>query len=189
MTLSTSKDRGTKSLSRYRQRKLANGEEPNPEYEAMMFLTEEQQKLEQEYDPEWQEYNLEYDLRSTQWILDKARSSEVYAQNIYAALCNIQWQRIDVMPILQDQWWSCTWRSAGGIVADMLGKGDYLDWYCSGIRESKVLSDAEFDIQTESERQRYLELKEYVPEGVVTEEVSADFKLLGWQWSEWPEKD
>jgi hypothetical protein len=184
--ISHSPDKDVNGLNRYLQRCQEKNQNPS---EAYVKFLEMAATRSHETDPKWQEDNLEYDLRSTGWIVDKARSSEVYAQNIYAALCNIRWQRIEVMPILQDQWWTCSWRSAGGIVADMLGQGDYMDWYCSGIRESTVLSDAEFDILTESERQRYLELKEYVPEGVVTEEVSADFKLLGWQWSEWPEKD
>jgi hypothetical protein len=120
--------------------------------------------------------NLARDLYTTDWIVAKAQASQRYAQNIYAALCNTQWQRRDVMPILRDEWWSCSWRSAGGIVADILEQGDYMDWYCSGIGEGLGNGDADGS-------------KGYVGEGTVTEEIEADFKKLGWQWREWPDDE
>ena len=83
----------------------------------------------------------------------------------------MQFQKLDVMPILKDQRWSCSWRHAGGIVADMLEKGDYIDWYCSGIRhdEEGITSG-------------------YVPEGQVTEEIELDLKKLGWIPVEWEDE-
>jgi len=123
-------------------------------------------KAMQEQDPEWRKNNLEYDLRSTDWILDKVRASDVYAQNIYAALCNNDFQRNDVMPILKNETWSCSWRHAGGVVADMIGKGDYMDWYCSGGSGSAM--SVENYIQG------------HVQEGAVTDEVLEDLFKLGW---------
>ena len=120
----------------------------------------------QEQDPKWRENNLEYDLRSTDWILDKVRASEVYAQNIYAALCNNDFQRNDVMPILKNETWSCSWRHAGGVVADMIGKGDYMDWYCSGGSGSAMSVE------------NYIH--GHVQEGAVTDEVLEDLFKLGW---------
>ena len=111
--------------------------------------------------------DLEYDLLTTPWILEKARASKSYAQNIYAALCNQDWQKIDVMPILRDEFWGCSWRSAGGIVADMLGEGDYIDWYCSGIRGDG-----------KGENPNSIT---YVGEGHITDEIREDFFKLGWQ--------
>lgn len=113
--------------------------------------------------------NLAQDLISTAWIKNKARDRPGYAQNIYAALCNRSWQKIDVMSILKDQSWSCTWRSAGDIVAGMIGSGDYLDWYCSGIRGNPQ-DDPDDDIT-----------QHYVAEGTITDEILEDFKTLGWQ--------
>jgi hypothetical protein len=49
-------------------------------------------------DPKSRELNLEYDLVTTDWILAKARASEAYAQNLYAAMCNNDFQRNDVWP-------------------------------------------------------------------------------------------
>lgn len=111
-------------------------------------------------DPEWQKNNLEYDLRSTEWICNKAKNSKTYAQNLYCALCNNDFQKLDTIPILKDEKWSCSWRYAGGIIAHMTETGDYIDWYCSGIRDD--YSD------------------DFVSEGVVTDEIQQDLGKLGW---------
>lgn len=104
--------------------------------------------------------NLEYDLLTTQWILEKTRMSDVYAQNLYAALCNNSFIKNDIWPILQEKTWHCSWRYAGGIIADMQEKGDYIDWYCSGIRDS-------YD-------------NGFVPEQDITDEIRDDLAKLGW---------
>ena len=124
-------------------------------------------KNELENDIQWQENNLEYDLRSTDWILEKARTRDGYAQNIYAALCNMNWQKLDVLPILKNELCSYSWRYAGGIVADMREEGDYIDWYCSGIGSGLGNGDK-------------TGTKGYVSEGIVTDEIKEDFKKIGW---------
>ena len=116
-------------------------------------------------DPKWQKDNLEYDLRSTRWICDRTKSTKTYAQNLYAALCNQEWQRNDVWPRLKDKRWSCSWRYAGGIVAHMREEGDYIDWYCSGIQGEP---DAD-----------WVDLG-HVPEGTVTDQIREDLFRLGW---------
>jgi len=124
----------------------------------------------QESKEEWKQNNLEYDLRSTKWICDKAKASENYAQNIYAALCNQDWQKNEIWPILKDQIYSCSWRYAGGIVADMIEQGDYIDWYCSGIRggdEPDVYNNVDLP-------------GNFVSEGTITDEIREDFFKLGW---------
>ena len=126
---------------------------------------------EKEQDPAWQKDNLEWDLRSTDWILEKARSSDSYAQNIYAALCNNEFVKREMWPILKDQRWSASWRYAGGIVADMLGKGDYIDWYMSGMGG---VSDYDIDPK------EWAAKTGYVSEGTVTEEIEDDLFKLGW---------
>lgn len=48
------------------------------------------------------------------------------AVRLYGALCNQDWVR-------NGEVWSCSWRRAGGIVADLRQQGEYyLDFYCSG---------------------------------------------------------
>lgn len=118
-----------------------------------------------EANPEWAKNNLEFDLRSTDWILEKARKNEVYAQNLYAALCNNKFQKIEMWYLLKDEHWSCSWRYAGGIIAHMLEKGDYIDWYCSGINNG----DASIIYNPG-----------YKPEGTVTKEITGDLRTLGW---------
>ena len=150
-----------------------------PEPYQDLFKSSAEQQLNQEADPAWRENNLEYDLRTTEWILAKARGNKAYAQNLYAALCNNDFQKRDVMQILTDRLWHCSWRYAGGIVADMLGSGDYLDWYCSGILQH--ITDEEFHAMTKEQQEIYLYDKtHHVPEGVVTEEIEADLLTLGW---------
>jgi hypothetical protein len=174
---SKSPERHTFQLEGARERAAEDGKEV-PEYYENFWKSAKQQDEENLVNPEWQRNNLEYDLRSTDWILEKARTRESYAQNIYAALCNMRWQRLDVLPILKDEMWSCSWRHAGGIVADMLQKGDYIDWYCSGIQNyANDEADPNFNGGG------------YVPEGVVTEEIRIDFQKLGWIPSEWPDDE
>jgi hypothetical protein len=49
------------------------------------------------------------------------------AQKLYAAMCNVVWRNAD------GEDWSCSWRYAGGVVAEVCGLGEeYVDWYCSG---------------------------------------------------------
>ena len=131
-------------------------------------------------DPEWQKDNMEYHLRSTQWIIDKVKGDDVYAQNLYAAMCNRDFTKNDVWPILTEKRWSCSWRHAGGIVADMREEGDYIDWYCSGIRDTRTLSESEIANLTEQEQLAYKAGQGYVGEGFVTEEIKDDLYKLGW---------
>lgn len=114
------------------------------------------------------------DLNNCPEFLEKVRTRKDYAQHVYAALCNMRWQPTEVMPILSDEYWSCSWRSAGGIVADFENAGgDYMDWYCSGIGDGLGNGDAD-------------RTRGYVPEGVVTDEIREDFAALGWHPSPWP---
>lgn len=177
--LSRSPDRHTFQRDAYVKRCEEQGTEPSPAY-LDMYDREIRRDLDYERDPEWAKDNLEYDLRSTDWVLDKARTRRDYAQNLYAALCNNQFQRLDVMPILKDQRWSCTWRYAGGIVANMIGRGDYMDWYCSGIRGA---ADAEYmdDISDEDRAEVIWMNDHYVAESVVTDEIAEDLQKLGWK--------
>ena len=170
MTVNKSPDRNTFQKEGYLRRCKETGQEPSEDY-LEMFKTWREQDEANLVNPEWQKDNLEYDLRSTKWICDKVKASDSYAQNLYAAMCNMQFMKLDTMPILKNQRWSCSWRHAGGIVADMQEKGDYIDWYCSGIRhdEEGITSG-------------------YVPEGQVTEEIELDLKKLGWIPVEWEDE-
>lgn len=181
-TLASSPDRNTFQRDAYIKRCKEEGKEPNQAY-LEMFDNINKQKSDQEVDPEWRVDNMEYDMRSTGWFVEKVRASDAYAQNLYAAMCNMRWQRYDVFPILKDEFWSCSWRSAGGIVADIQGKGDYIDWYCSGMGGL----NQEYDSKETTEQ--WQKRTGYVPESVVTEEIALDLFKLGWVPSPWPEDD
>lgn len=164
--VSSSPQRNTFQTENYIKRREELGEEPNPDYLEMFenLKVDTKNKLR---DPEWQKDNMEYDLRITDWILDKVRSSDTYAQNLYAAMCNNGFIKNDVWPILLEKEWCCSWRYAGGIIADMREKGDYIDWYCSGIGEG--LGNGDID-----------GTKSYVGEGYITDEIKNDLLKLGW---------
>ncbi len=98
------------------------------------------------------ESNLEYDLLRVPWIGIKCQD-ENYAQNLYSALCNNIFYK-------NNKKWSCSWRYAGGLVAQIRNSGEYyLDYYCSGM----------FDKEG------------YVSEGTVTSEIMSDLNNLGWE--------
>lgn len=177
--ISKSPERHTFQMNNYVKRKEEEGLEPHEEY-IEMFKTWKAQDEENMVNPDWQKDNLEYDLRSTEWILEKARGDEVYAQNLYAAMCNNEFVKREMWPILKDQRWSCSWRHAGGIIADMRQEGDYIDWYCSGIRDTAVLEDEQFQQLSREEQEHYLNRQAFVSESVVTDEIKDDLYKLGW---------
>ena len=185
MTLSKSPDRFSFQKENYLQRKAEEGKTPEND-EDVKAMNEyydswavETNKKEQE--ESWKENNMEYDLRSTDWMLEKVRKSNAYAQNLYAAMCNNDFQKNEFMPRLAGKTWSCSWRYAGGIIADMKQEGDYIDWYCSGIKnDAPVLLDEQFAELTKEQQDYYIESKSHVPESVVTDEIRADLKKLGW---------
>jgi hypothetical protein len=179
-TPSSSPDRHTFQLDAYRQRREQEGEEISDEYVTMMEQIRSQDKLKWT-DPERCVNNMEYDLVTTDWILAKARASEAYAQNLYAAMCNNDFQRNDVWPRISDQKWHCSWRSAGGIIADMRQQGDYIDWYCSGINNGDWQKTPEEVAAMTPDQQEYYHMQEqFVSESRVTDEIREDLFRLGW---------
>ena len=177
MMISSSPSRNTFQKEKYIQRCKEQGKVPNKAY-IKMYEQHNIDKLEREENPEWQKNNMEYDMRTSDWMVTKVRASEGYAQNLYAAMCNREFQKNEVWPLLKDQHWGCSWRYAGGIVADMRGEGDYIDWYCSGIQG---MDDDQFQELDAESKERYLYMKNnFVGEGVVTDEIRQDLEKLGW---------
>jgi len=107
-------------------------------------------------------FNLERDIRSTDWIISKVRQQEIYAQNLYAALCNNEYVPQDVWGILKNIHWDCTWRYAASLVAEIREDDSYIDWYCSGTGFAGT------------------DFTGFVEESYVTEEVEYDFNQIGW---------
>ena len=176
--VSKSPDRNTFQKEKYIERCQKDGKEPSPDY-LEIFANDAKHRETRFDDPKSRVNNLEYDLLTTDWILEKVRNSESYAQNLYAAMCNTDFIRNDVWPLLTEQKWSCSWRYAGGIIADMRQEGDYIDWYCSGIKGG--WSDEDFTNASKEDQERYLYIKNnFVGEGCVTNEIRNDLFKLGW---------
>jgi hypothetical protein len=164
--ISKSPERHTFQVEGAKRRAKEKGEEV-PEQYLEFWKTAKEQDEENLVDPKWQKNNMEYDLRATDWILAKVRESDSYAQNLYAAICNNDFCKREMWPILKEEYWSASWRSAGGIIADMRENGDYIDWYCSGIGGGLGNGDEDGS-------------RGYVSESVVTEEIKDDLYKLGW---------
>jgi hypothetical protein len=107
-------------------------------------------------------FNLERDIRSTEWIISKVRQQEIYAQNLYAALCNNSYIPKDVWGILKNITWDCNWRYAADLIADIRQDDSYIEWYCSGTGFIGI------------------DFTGFVEESVVTDEIETDFNQIGW---------
>jgi len=166
--ISKSPERHTFQKEGYVKRQAEKGEPVNEDYLDMFaqIIEDDKRKFE---DPQSRINSMEYDLLTTDWILEKVRSNECYAQNLYAAMCNNGFIKMDVIPILKNEEWSCSWRYAGGIIADMRQQGDYIDWYCSGIRNDNYQEDLNIPCP-----------QNYVGEGCITDEIRTDLQRLGW---------
>jgi hypothetical protein len=100
-------------------------------------------------------FNFERDLHRSDKIAEKVQNLS-YARDLYAALCNNEWVPKDVMELLKNEGYNCSWRYAGSIVARLRGRGDYMDFYCSSIDDYAT------------------------SEGVVTNEIEDDLNEIGW---------
>lgn len=89
--------------------------------------------------------NLFRDIIDSQNIKSKMRASKSYCKKFYAAMCNT-----DLYKVGSTGEYGYSWRSAGALIADILGEGDYLNWYCSGN------------------------------EGFVDDEIADDLNAIGW---------
>ena len=130
---------------------------------------------------EWKLNNMEYDMRTSEVMVNKAKRCRVYSQNLYAAICNNDFIKNDVWPLLQGKTWGASWRSAGGIVANMREEGDYIDWYCSGIRNDyEELDDDQYQSLSKEQQESYIQSKRFVAEGVIVDEIRKDLFDIGW---------
>lgn len=90
--------------------------------------------------------NLEADMKLSKEVIELCANEE-QAKDFYRALSNMQWRKINILSdderIIdrlkgeEQDLWSCSWRYAGGIIADIRnehhGKSeDYMNFYCSG---------------------------------------------------------
>ena len=180
--IASSPERHTFQVEGAIKRAEEKGEEPNQAYIEMWekIKIDDANKIN---DPAWQKNNMEYDLRSSKELCDKAKQSDNYAQNLYAAMCNMTWQSREFWQELKGEVWSCSWRHAGGIIADMREEGDYIDWYCSGIGNEEYGNGLDGTVPDVTDG------RDYVPEGHVTEEIELDLNRLGWRPIPWTDDE
>ena len=97
--------------------------------------------------------SMEDDMANSSSFKERLKLDE-FAYAVYSAMCNQEWRKFDTKSR-----WGCSWRTSGGIVADLRDQGeDYIDFYCSGMGIHKG-----------------------VPEGTVTPEVAQALLELGWR--------
>jgi hypothetical protein len=68
--------------------------------------------------------NFEEDLRKA--FKPKMQANKDFCIDVWSALANVIWVNKDGTEF------SCNFRYAGSLIVDILGRGDYMDWYCSG---------------------------------------------------------
>jgi hypothetical protein len=105
--------------------------------------------------------NLEADIYSSEYIKDKAYKNDIYCQHLYATLCNNEFVYGNMLNIVSNTHWSCSWRHAGGIAANLyenLYTGDYMRYYTTSLADNL----------------------DYITEGMVDEEIRFDLQKINW---------
>ena len=116
--------------------------------------------------------DLSRDMAADPEIISLLEDDEI-ARDFYRALCNMRWRKrivltneeqvIDKLKGIEAGVWSCTWRTAGAIIADIRHANydtgeNYMDFYCSGN------------------------------ESYISELVYENFDRLGWDPLPWPDE-
>lgn len=126
----------------YRKHSALRMEEWREQYQASMEAQKDFIQSDTDH-VDLQNPNLFRDIVDGTVIKQKMRSSKDYCVRFYRTLCNNGLSKYHFET-------GYSWRATGGLIADVLGQGDYMDWYCSG------------------------------GEGNVDEEVEKDLNWLGW---------
>jgi hypothetical protein len=91
--------------------------------------------------------NLEEEMKKDAIVIQYLGDIDI-AKDFYRSLCNMRWRKIGILSSEDHvvsklkgedapDIWSCTWRYAGGVIADIRNEHynkmeDYMDFYCSG---------------------------------------------------------
>jgi len=74
--------------------------------------------------------DLAVDILANHTIQERARTDAAFAVDLYRALSNNEFFRINGGAEAGS--FACSWRYAGGLISRLVGTGTYLDYYCSG---------------------------------------------------------
>jgi hypothetical protein len=115
------------------------------------------------------EHDLEKDLLNSQYIKEKC-TNDTYAQNLYAALCNNEFTKNEVVPILKEEVWTLQLE------------------ICRGLSSSNTRECGTILIGTVVELTRGWNNDEpddwdetgFMPEGCVTDEIRNDLLHINW---------
>ena len=81
--LSISPDRGTFQIKSHIKNQLEKGEKIENDELLEYYYEQNLERRLNESNSKWAENNLEHDLRSTDWILQKVRNNKSYAIKVY----------------------------------------------------------------------------------------------------------
>jgi len=94
-------------------------------------------------------YDQKFDDDFRELFTKQLRENEEFGKELWSALANVDWLHED-----DENKTKCgySFRSAGALIASMLCRGDYMDWYCSA------------------------------PDGVVSEHIANAMQSKGWRY-------
>jgi len=74
------------------------------------------------------DYDQKFDDDFCELFTEKLRENNDFGKELWAALANVHWSHEDDP---DDTALGHSFRSAGSLIASMLHRGHYMDWYCS----------------------------------------------------------
>lgn len=70
---------------------------------------------------------IDFELILIKYFKDRMIEDHELCKNIWSALANVTWYNPEAHIEV-----SYSFRAAGGLIAEIIGQGDYMEWYCSG---------------------------------------------------------
>jgi hypothetical protein len=79
------------------------------------------------------DYQQKFDNDFHELFTERLKENEDFGCELWSSMANVTWYHL---LDLKETDCGHSFRGAGALIADMLGKGDYIDWYCSGPYET-----------------------------------------------------
>ena len=97
------------------------------------------------------DYRQKFDDDFRELFTKPLRENEEFGVELWSALANVDWEH-ESDPNPEESNCGHSFRGAGSLIASMLGRGEYIDWYCCG------------------------------PDSVVSEFISTSMAVMGWRY-------